>query len=151
MTRWLAFTTPPHKEREAEVMINAQSLGITDAQLDELLRERENKLRHELLLKFRDEKTERETQLRAEILEGLSGRSAGEHEAGFLTNVRHQRLVEESLTSLAVAQHAVRGGIPHEMIMMDLYSALRPLDAITGETTADDILNRIFSTFCIGK
>ena len=33
----------------------------------------------------------------------------------------------------------------------DLYSALRPIDAITGATTADDILNRIFSTFCIGK
>ena len=29
--------------------------------------------------------------------------------------------------------------------------ALRPIDAITGATTADDILNRIFSTFCIGK
>ena len=90
-------------------------------------------------------------QLRAEILDALSGHSMGEHEAGFLTNVRHQRLVEESLTSLAAAQQAVEGGIPHEMIMMDLYGALRPLDAITGETTADDILNLIFSSFCIGK
>jgi tRNA modification GTPase len=90
-------------------------------------------------------------QLRAEILHALSGGSTGEHEAGFLTNVRHQRLVEESLTSLAAAQRAVEGGIPHEMIMMDLYGALRPLDAITGETTADDILNLIFSSFCIGK
>ena len=34
---------------------------------------------------------------------------------------------------------------------LDLYGALQPLDAITGKTTADDILNRIFSTFCIGK
>jgi len=90
-------------------------------------------------------------QLRAEVLDALSGRSAGEFEAGFLTNVRHQRLVEESLISLAAAQHAVQGGIPHEMIMIDLYGALRPLDAITGETTADDILNLIFSSFCIGK
>jgi tRNA modification GTPase len=90
-------------------------------------------------------------QLRAEILDALSGGSTGEHEAGFLTNVRHQRLVEESLTSLSTAQRAVEGGIPHEMIMMDLYGALRPLDAITGETTADDILNLIFSSFCIGK
>ena len=35
--------------------------------------------------------------------------------------------------------------------LLDLYGALRPIDAITGATTADDILNRIFSTFCIGK
>ena len=41
--------------------------------------------------------------------------------------------------------------IPHEMLLLDLYGALRPIDAITGATTADDILNRIFSTFCIGK
>jgi tRNA modification GTPase len=37
------------------------------------------------------------------------------------------------------------------MLLLDLYGALSPFDAITGATTADDILNRIFSTFCIGK
>ena len=44
-----------------------------------------------------------------------------------------------------------QASIPHEMLLLDLYAALRPIDAITGATTADDILNRIFSTFCIGK
>jgi tRNA modification GTPase len=90
-------------------------------------------------------------ELRGEILNAISGHSAGEQETGFLTNIRHQHLVEESLTSLAAACRAVSGKIPHEMIMIDLYGALRPLDAITGETTADDILNLIFSSFCIGK
>jgi tRNA modification GTPase len=37
------------------------------------------------------------------------------------------------------------------MLLLDLYAALRPIDAVTGTTTADDILNRIFATFCIGK
>src|SRR5215831_12984623 len=59
--------------------------------------------------------------LRAAILEQVSGHSArGEQETGFLTNIRHQRLVEESLTSLEAAAHAVKGHIPHEMIMLDL-------------------------------
>ena len=49
------------------------------------------------------------------------------------------------------ATPAARNNIPHEMILLDLYHALRPLDSITGETTADDILNLIFSSFCIGK
>jgi tRNA modification GTPase len=90
--------------------------------------------------------------LRAAILEQVSGHSArGEQEAGFLTNIRHQRLVEESFISLQAAIHAVKNSIPHEMVMLDLYGALRPLDAITGETTTDDILNLIFSSFCIGK
>ena len=91
-------------------------------------------------------------ELRAAILEQVSGHSArGEQETGFLTNIRHQRLVEESLSCIEAAIHAVKGRIPHEMIMLDLYGALRPLDAITGETTTDDILNLIFSSFCIGK
>ena len=90
--------------------------------------------------------------LRAAILDQVSGGAAqSEREPGFLTNVRHQRLVEESLSSLAAATHAAERKIPHEMIMLDLYGALRPLDAITGETTTDDILNLIFSSFCIGK
>jgi tRNA modification GTPase len=52
---------------------------------------------------------------------------------------------------LEKACDAVRSLTPHEMLLLDLYGALRPFDAITGATTADDILNRIFSTFCIGK
>ncbi len=90
-------------------------------------------------------------QLRGEILQQISGSGAGEQEAGFLTNIRHQRLVDESVTCLDAARQAVERKIPHEMIMLDLYGALRPLDAITGETTTDDILNLIFSSFCIGK
>lgn len=90
-------------------------------------------------------------ELRQEILQAISGRSGGEQESGFLTNVRQQRLVEESIANLDAARQAVERKIPHEMIMLDLYGALRPLDAITGETTTDDILNLIFSSFCIGK
>ncbi len=90
-------------------------------------------------------------QLRAAILNQVSGSSGAEHEAGFLTNVRQQRLVDETLSSLTAAGEATKRKIPHEMIMLDLYGALRPLDAITGETTTNDILNLIFSSFCIGK
>jgi tRNA modification GTPase len=72
-------------------------------------------------------------------------------EAGFITNLRHERLLREAGTYLDKAALAVRDGIPHEMILLDLYGALQPIDAITGATTADDILNRIFATFCIGK
>jgi tRNA modification GTPase len=59
--------------------------------------------------------------------------------------------VQESLAGLDAAAVAVAGKVPHEMLLLDLYNALRPLDAVTGDTTSDDILNLIFSTFCIGK
>ena len=60
-------------------------------------------------------------------------------------------MVRESLDALAAARKSLENGVPHEMLLLDLYNALRPLDAITGETTVEDILNNIFSTFCIGK
>lgn len=37
------------------------------------------------------------------------------------------------------------------MLLLDLYDALQPIDQITGATTLDDILDKIFSSFCIGK
>jgi tRNA modification GTPase len=74
-----------------------------------------------------------------------------EQDGGFITSIRHEQLLRESIQALGHAHKAAEFGIPHEMLLLDLYAALRPLDAITGATTADDILNRIFSTFCIGK
>ena len=90
-------------------------------------------------------------ELRSEILRHVGGESGGGKEAGFVTNMRHQGLINDSIVALEAAKNAVGGKIPHEMLLLDLYNALRPLDAITGATTTDDILNLIFSTFCIGK
>ena len=65
--------------------------------------------------------------------------------------MRHEQLLRESGQYLEKARAAVAAGIPHEMLLLDLYNALRALDEITGATTTDDILNLIFSSFCIGK
>jgi tRNA modification GTPase len=90
-------------------------------------------------------------ELRGEILCHIGGATGTQAEPGFVTNIRHQGLIKDSLAALDAAKNAVAGKIPHEMLLLDLYAALRPLDAITGATTTDDILNLIFSTFCIGK
>ncbi len=89
--------------------------------------------------------------LRRQILRHVGGEAAGQRESGFLTNVRHQGLVREAITGLDAGRRALEQNIPHEMMLLDLYTALHALDAITGATTTDDILNLIFSSFCIGK
>jgi tRNA modification GTPase len=89
--------------------------------------------------------------LREAILESVAPNRAFEMETGFITSLRHEQLLRESAVWLEKARGAVEANIPHEMLLLDLYAGLRPIDAITGATTADDILNRIFSTFCIGK
>jgi hypothetical protein len=55
-------------------------------------------------------------------------------------------VVTAAIEALATADRAVADKIPHEMLLLDLYGALRQLDSLTGESTADDILNLIFST-----
>jgi tRNA modification GTPase len=72
-------------------------------------------------------------------------------ENGMLTSLRQFEAVTATLEGLGTASAAAAQGIPHEMVLLDLYSALRHLDSLTGETTSDDVLNLIFSTFCIGK
>jgi len=90
-------------------------------------------------------------ELRTAIAKTIGAGGDMAQESGFITSVRHERLLKESVEALHKAAQAVEFGIPHEMLLLDLYAALSPVDAITGATTADDILNRIFSTFCIGK
>lgn len=90
-------------------------------------------------------------ELRAAILREITGEAVSSAESGFLTNARHQALVHDSLKALDAAEAAVHNRVPHEMLLLDLYNGLRPLDEITGATTTDDILNLIFSRFCIGK
>src|ERR1022692_910408 len=88
-------------------------------------------------------------ELRQSILNLATGGAASE--PGLLTSLRHQQAVSSALAALADAAEANANGIPHEMILLDLYRALWALDSLTGQTTSDDILNLIFSTFCIGK
>jgi tRNA modification GTPase len=72
-------------------------------------------------------------------------------QSGLITSARHEALLREAREAAQKAREANSIGLPHELLLLDCYAALRPLDALSGATTADDILNRIFSTFCIGK
>jgi tRNA modification GTPase len=89
--------------------------------------------------------------LRKAIMDAALPALTGDREAQFLTHLRHEQHVRQALAAMERAGDAVAQSLPHEMLLLDLYNALRPLDAITGATTVEDILHQIFSTFCIGK
>jgi tRNA modification GTPase len=88
--------------------------------------------------------------LRAAILRELHAEGALAA-TGALNNLRQQQSVAAALDALTAAKAANARGLPHELILMDLHAALEALDSLTGVTTPDDILARIFSSFCIGK
>jgi tRNA modification GTPase len=90
-------------------------------------------------------------ELRGGILRAAGAGNATGSEGELVTNVRHLQLLRESLEALGRCRQAAEERIHHEMLLLDLYEGLRPLDALTGATDVEDILGIIFSRFCIGK
>lgn len=88
--------------------------------------------------------------LRRTIAERLTGRQ-GPYEEVAITNVRHEELLRRAQEALGRARAAVRGGAAEEFVLLDIREALDSLADVTGKRSADDILQAIFSRFCIGK
>ena len=72
-------------------------------------------------------------------------------EGGIITNERHYQALEKSLAAMRQAQQDLSAGFTEEVVLVHLHESLRCLGIITGETLIGDIINQIFSTFCIGK
>ncbi len=72
-------------------------------------------------------------------------------ETVLVTHLRHQAALQRTLDSLTAALGSVEAGTAGELIAMDLRASIDALGEITGTVTTDDILDRIFSQFCIGK
>jgi tRNA modification GTPase len=68
-----------------------------------------------------------------------------------VSNLRHKQSLEKTVDFLKQAQKGIEGETPPEFISTDIQSALHHLGEITGQTTTEELLDRIFSRFCIGK
>ncbi len=88
--------------------------------------------------------------LRAAILHPFANGSP-EGESLLITNARHHDLLERSIDAVDASERLIRQAVSEELVLVGLHDALRYLDEITGETTTEEILGQIFSTFCIGK
>lgn len=72
-------------------------------------------------------------------------------EAAYVNNVRHAAALRQARNSLADALATIEAGMPSDCIVVDLRAAWEKLGEITGETVGDDIIDQIFTQFCIGK
>jgi tRNA modification GTPase len=80
----------------------------------------------------------------------LNGRLESSSEL-ILSNLRHKRAIEAAQEALSQALASLKINLSWEFITLDLRRALEALGEIVGETTSEEILDRIFSQFCIGK
>ena len=68
-----------------------------------------------------------------------------------ITNARHHDLLQRAVEAILSSETLLKDQASEELVLIGLHNALRYLGEITGETTSDEILGKIFSTFCIGK
>jgi tRNA modification GTPase len=132
-------------QRRALVVVNKSDLGRPPAAMEEALSGLGLPVVHTSALSG-----EGVAELKKRMMD-LAGNRTVETESGMLTSMRQYQAVTATIESLGTAAAAAAQNIPHEMVLLDLYGGLRHLDSLTGETTSDDILHLIFSTFCIGK
>jgi tRNA modification GTPase len=89
--------------------------------------------------------------LRRSIHVLLTGGSAQAIESAIISNERHYRALEQALAATEKARADLETGFTEEVVLESLHLTLRSLGVITGETLIGDLLDQIFSTFCIGK
>lgn len=69
----------------------------------------------------------------------------------YLTSLRHKEAVEDALASLMQAVNTIKAGLPEDFITIDMMDAYKKLGLINGETASEDLVNKIFKDFCMGK
>ncbi len=90
-------------------------------------------------------------ELKQRALDLLAPGHLQELQTSFVTNLRHHQCLSRALQAVEQARTAAETHVSHEILLVHLYAALRALDEVTGATTVEDILDRIFASFCIGK
>lgn len=76
---------------------------------------------------------------------------SSDHSRALVTRARHKKALSEAKEALREALVTLENGLPLDLIAVDLYASLEHLGEITGETVRENILDRIFAQFCIGK
>lgn len=80
----------------------------------------------------------------------LHGKIDPNHEI-YITNIRHKNALTEAKKSLLLVKQSVLDGMPEDFYSIDLMNAYEILGSIVGEAVEDDLVNEIFSKFCMGK
>ena len=89
--------------------------------------------------------------LKATVCEELLGEDFVVGESPIVTNARHQEALRRANEALGYVIESLENGMPPELVAVDLRISLDGLGDIVGKTTTEDILDRIFAQFCVGK
>lgn len=135
------------------IVVNKSDLNFSDGSQNNRFSEEIKSAignRQSAILKISAKTGEGLNRLQTAIVELFSASDA--NDAGFLiSDARHNDLLRRAQTEIETSCRSIDEKRSEEIVLIGLHNAIRYLGEITGETTSEDVLTRIFSTFCIGK
>ena len=133
------------RDRKAVVLLNKTDLDMVVSQ-----EELEEKTGHPVIAISTKEETGIEEL--EKVIQGMfyEGKLDFNNEV-IITNVRHKTALTDTLKSLKMVEQSIHDGMPEDFLTIDLMDAYEQLGSILGEAVEDDLVNEIFSRFCMGK
>lgn len=133
------------RDKKAVVLLNKTDLDMVVAK--EELEERSS---HKVIPISAKEQTGVED-LEEEIKSMFYQGEIGFNDEVYITNIRHKEALEDTLKSLQMVKNSILDGMPEDFYSIDLMDAYSQLGTIIGEEVGEDLVNEIFSKFCMGK
>ena len=90
-------------------------------------------------------------ELRRELARAVLGGLQDADASRLVTNQRHRQHMQSALEAVRAARNSLESGAPNDLFTLDIRKAMHDIGAITGAVTNEDVLDQIFSRFCIGK
>ena len=85
------------------------------------------------------------------MVDMFSFREIGTENTSIITNIRHKQAIKNARENIIKAIDIVKGMMPIDITAIYFKQAIEEINKITGENVTEDIINEIFSKFCLGK
>lgn len=132
-------------DKQAVILVNKSDMD-TVINIDELKKDSNRDV-----ILFSAKNGEGMDQLEEEIRNMFYSGKVTYNDQVYITNARHKEALENALESLKQVKNSVDAGMPEDFYSIDLMDAYTDLGLIIGESVEDDLVNEIFSKFCMGK
>lgn len=132
-------------DKQAIILVNKSDMD-TVINIDELKKDSNRDV-----ILFSAKNGEEMDQLEEEIRNMFYSGKVTYNDQVYITNARHKEALENALESLKQVKNSVDAGMPEDFYSIDLMDAYTDLGLIIGESVEDDLVNEIFSKFCMGK
>ncbi len=133
------------RDKRSIVLLNKIDLGINNETLEYIERITSNTIKTSTLEKIGID------EIYKKIVKMYDTEEVNYDSENIVTNVRHQNLINLALNSLEKSIKTIENGLPIDIIAIDIRDILLNLGKITGKNVSDDVINEIFSKFCLGK